>query len=147
MSTENTCNCKHAALVNALVAELGNTSVSRLDFGTTYHSLRKTRLRALSQAQWIARRLVLLGDRLGPEIFRWREEILFEEESFNEPLDIDSQAWPQTLPTHRKTDYGVPLSQAHLDPRYGPARGGHVNWASFPWKRRNLGRLLLSFLR
>ena len=48
MSAENTCNCKHAALVNALVAELGNTSGSRLDFGTTYHSLRKTRLRALS---------------------------------------------------------------------------------------------------
>ena len=41
MSAENTCNCKHAVLDNALVAELGNKSDSRLDFGTTYHSLRE----------------------------------------------------------------------------------------------------------
>ena len=46
-----------------------------------------------------------MGERLGPEIVRWREEILCEVQALKEELNNDTLAWFQTLPTHGKTAY------------------------------------------
>ena len=46
-----------------------------------------------------------MGERLGPEIVRWREEILCEVQALKEELNNDTLAWFQTLPAHGKTAY------------------------------------------
>ena len=46
-----------------------------------------------------------MGERPGPEIVRWREEILCEVQALKDELNNGTLGWFQTLPTHGKTAY------------------------------------------